>query len=140
MRSYRGRIEARPRAGYRDCPARRLAGRRHGERGSVFIVALLALVLLTVIGLSLALVTETEMMLGTNEQIITESFYAAEAGVNVVLAQSTVGVTDKQCLAILAKEEGDADRMLGVQRLGYSVDTSSLYPVAFDVAWRRKHP
>ena len=110
------------------------AGHPRGERGSVFIVALLALVLLTVVGLSLALVTETEMLIGGNEQVITETFYAAETGVNVVLGQSTVGATDKQCFAVQAKEEGDADRMVGVRRLGYSVDTSSLYPVAFDVA------
>ncbi len=104
------------------------------ERGSVFVVALLLLVLLTVIGLSLALVTETEMLLGGNEQVITETFYAAEAGVNVVLGQSTVGATDKVCIALLAREEDDKPRQVGVRQLGYSVDSTSLYPVAFDVA------
>ena len=104
------------------------------ERGSVFIVALLALVLLTVIGLSLALVTETEMLLGGNEKIITETFYAAEVGVNVAIGQSTVGNTDKRCLAAVSREEDDAPRKVGVRQLGYSIDSSSLYPVAFDVA------
>jgi len=112
----------------------RVKHRRNGERGSVFIVALLALVMLTVIGLSLALVTETEMLLGGNEKIITETFYAAEMGVNVVFGQSTIGATGKRCLAALAREEGDVPRRVGVRQLGYSIDSSSLYPVAFDVA------
>ena len=113
---------------------RRIHRASNKERGSVFIVALLALVLLTAIGLSLALVTETEMLLGANEQVITETFYAAETGVSVVLGQTTTGNTDERCFAALAKEEGDADRMVGVRNLGYSIDTTSVYPVAFDVA------
>ena len=113
---------------------------RHGtrasnaERGSVFIVALLALVLLTVIGLSLALVTETEMLLGGNEQIITETFYASETGVSVAIGQAMLGSTEEKCFAALALEEDGTERQVGVRKLGYSVDTSSLYPVAFDVA------
>ena len=107
---------------------------RKAERGSVFVVALMVLVMLTVIGLSLALVTETEMLLGGNERVINETFYAAEAGVAVAVGQAMLAATDKKCFALLAKEEGDADRMVGVRQLGYSVDSSSLYPVAFDVA------
>lgn len=102
--------------------------------GSVFIVALLALVLLTVIGLSLALVTETEMLLGGNEQVITETFYASETGVSVAIGQSMLGSTEEKCFAALAVEDDGSDRQLGVRKLGYSIDTSSLYPVAFDIA------
>ena len=104
------------------------------EQGSVFVVALLALVLLTVIGLSLALVTETEMLLGTNERVIMETFYAAETGVSVILAQSISGSTDEQCFAAVARDQDDNPRMLGVRKLGYSIDTTSIYPVAFGTA------
>ncbi len=108
-------------------PARR-------ERGSVFIVALLALVLLTVIGLSLALVTETEMLLGGNERIITETFYAGETGVSVAVGQAMLGITDEKCFAALAREEDGTARQVGVRNLGYSIDTTSLYPLSFDIA------
>jgi len=64
--------------------------RHHSERGSVFIVALMVLVMLTVIGLSLALVTETEMLIGGNEQIISETFVAAETGTAVAVSQLMV--------------------------------------------------
>ena len=109
-------------------------GTRAGEHGSVFIVALLALVLLTVIGLSLALVTETEMLLGGNEAVHTETFFASETAVGVVLAQTTLGLTDEQCLAALAKDDNDAERRVGARKLGYSLDTSTVYPVAFGAA------
>ncbi len=104
------------------------------ERGSVFIVALLALVLLTVVGLSLALVTETEMLLGSNEQVITETFYAGETGASVAIGQAMLGATDKSCFAALAREDDGSERQIGVRKLGYSIDTSSIYPLAFDVA------
>ncbi len=104
------------------------------EQGSVLIIALMVLVLVTSIGLPLALVTETEMLIGGNEQIMTETFYAAETGVSVVLAQATIGNTDERCLAAVAKEEDDTDRMVGTRKLGYSIDTTSVYPVAFGIA------
>ena len=107
----------------------------HKERGSVFIVALMVLVMLTVIGLSLALVTETEMLIGSNEQIINETFYSAETGLAVALSQLLVAnALDNKCMATLAKEAEDTTRMLGVRTLGYSVDITTLYPVAFHVA------
>ena len=104
------------------------------ERGSVFIVALLGLVLLTIIGLSLALVTETEMLLGGNEQVITETFYAGETAVSVAIGQAMLGVTDSKCFAVPALEDDGSQRKVGVYNLGYSTDTSTLYPLAFDIA------
>ncbi len=110
--------------------------RRHErESGSVFIVALMALVLLTAIGLSLALVTETEMLIGGNEQVINENFFAAETGMSVAVSQLMVANSmNNKCLASLAKEAQDLTRMVGVRTLGYSIDITSLYPVAFHVA------
>ncbi len=107
---------------------------REAERGSVFMVTLMALVLLTAIGLSLTLLTETEMLLGSNEQIITENFYAAETGIAVAVGQAMLGTMANNCFATLGKEEGDLERRVGVNKLGYSIDTTALYPVAFDVA------
>ena len=105
------------------------------ERGSVFIVALMVLVMLTVIGLSLALVTETEMLIGGNEQVINETFFAAETGVSVAVTQVMVANSlDNKCMAQLARNPDDTPRMLGVRNLGYSVDFTTIYPVAFDTA------
>ena len=63
---------------------------RLAEQGSMFLVALIALSVLTLIGLSLAMVAETEMIMGANEWVVTETHFAAEAGINVAMAQLLV--------------------------------------------------
>lgn len=63
---------------------------RFAERGSLFLIALITMLVLTLVGLSLAVVTETEMILGSNEWTTNETHYAAEAGLNVQLAQLLV--------------------------------------------------
>ncbi len=53
------------------------------EQGSAYVVTLLALVVLTILALSLTLLTQSEMQIGTNERIVQRIFYAADAGVAV---------------------------------------------------------
>jgi hypothetical protein len=60
---------------------------RH-EEGSAYILSLLVLVLLAVIGMSLALTTQTELQIGANERISTRVFYAGDTGVEVAAARS----------------------------------------------------
>ena len=115
--------------------SRRRGGWARDQSGSVFIVALMVLVMLTVIGLSLALVTETEMLIGGNEQVINETFFAAETGIAVAVTQlMTANSMDSKCMAQLARNPDDSARMLGVRNLGYSLDYTNIYPVAFHVA------
>lgn len=105
------------------------------ERGSVFVVALMVLVMLTVIGLSLALVTETEMLIGGNEQVISETQVVAEAGTAASIGQLMVAnATDSKCLGVIASEQDGSDRQVGLRTLGYSVDITNLYPLAYGVA------
>ena len=54
--------------------------KRLRQRASAFLMAMIVLAVLTVIGLSLSMVTETEMRLGETEKVINEQFYANEAG------------------------------------------------------------
>lgn len=67
------------------------AGRRR-ERGSAFTVALLVLLVLTISGLALTLMTQTEMRIGANERTTNRSFYAADSGIEVATArQNSLG-------------------------------------------------
>lgn len=65
---------------------------RHASRpksqpaGSTFILVLVALVIITFLGLSLTFVTEIEMQLGGNERIMTQTFYGAESGIHAPIA------------------------------------------------------
>jgi hypothetical protein len=60
---------------------------RPGERGSAYILALLAMVVLGILGLSLALTTQSELQIAANELSATRAFYAADSGVNMAVAR-----------------------------------------------------
>ncbi|MCH9648551.1 MAG: hypothetical protein K0U98_09945 [Deltaproteobacteria bacterium] len=59
----------------------RAHGRPHAQRGSAYIVVLLVLLLLTIFGLSLVLITQTEAEIGNSTRDISRTFYASDSGV-----------------------------------------------------------
>jgi len=67
-----------------------VAPRRRAEAGSAYIIALLVLVVLTIIGLALTLVTQTEVQIGANERTVNRTFYAADSGIAVAVAKVLV--------------------------------------------------
>jgi hypothetical protein len=58
------------------------------EAGSAYVITLLALVVLTILALSLALVTQTEVQVGSNERTVSRMFYAADSGLGVAVAEA----------------------------------------------------
>lgn len=50
------------------------------ERGSVIVIAMIVLVLLTIIGISATNTSTTELQIATNEQLYKIAFYAADGG------------------------------------------------------------
>jgi Tfp pilus assembly protein PilX len=63
---------------------------RSSEAGSTYVITLLALVVLTILALSLALVTQTEVQVGANEKTVNRTFYAADSGLHIWLADLLV--------------------------------------------------
>ena len=63
------------------------ADRRH-EEGSAYLIALMALFLLTILGISVSLVTQTEILASSQERIIERTFYAAESGLEASIARA----------------------------------------------------
>ena len=59
---------------------------RAGEEGSAYIITLMVMFALTVIGLGLSLVSQTEMLVGSQERTIQRNFYAADSGLSTALA------------------------------------------------------
>ena len=70
-----------------DAP-RRAASR--GESGSAYILVLLVLVVLTIMGLSLVFMTQTEVQIGSNDRVVSRVFYAAESGIAAAAAKAIV--------------------------------------------------
>lgn len=58
------------------------------EKGSAYLITMMVLIVMTIIGLSLSLVTQTEMQLGATEKMLQETFYAADSGVAVGIARA----------------------------------------------------
>jgi len=58
------------------------------QAGSAYLAALLVLVILTIMGLSLATITGIEMEVGSNERTVTRTFYSADSGIALAVAQA----------------------------------------------------
>ena len=71
------------------------------ERGSAFIVALLVLVVLTIVGLALTFMTQTEMRIGANEREANRTFYASDSGIQVSTAATLWTANTSQTLQIV---------------------------------------
>ncbi len=101
------------------------AGGRSGESGSAYLAALLVLVLLTIIGLSLSLVTQTEMQIGANEKIITRVFYASDSGIGLSTA-ATLVARRPAWSQVYTISDPDAER----NQLEHRISVSPFYPIA----------
>lgn len=100
----------------------------HREEGSAYIAVLMVLIVLTIFGLALSMITQTEMQVGSNERTVNRTFYAADAGIKVAIAN-----------ALVIQEFGpqtytytDSGLQLtnGELQLGTQVQVSGLYPIA----------
>src|SRR5262249_39687301 len=69
-------------------PGMREQSARRGEQGSSYVIALLALFVLTILGLALVVVTQNEVQIGANERTINRVFDAADSGLEVGAAQT----------------------------------------------------
>ena len=76
-----------------------------GESGSAYIRVLLVLMVLTILGLSLAFTTQTEVQIGSNERVASRVFYAAESGIAAAAARAIVSA-DYASRAYTFKESG----------------------------------
>lgn len=79
------------------------AAGRPGERGMALVLALLAMLLMTALGLSLMLVSETETIIAANYRDSVEGGYAADAGIERVM-QDVLSIPDWN--AILSSADG----------------------------------
>jgi len=99
--------------------------RRRGESGSAYLVVLLALVVLTIIGLSLVMVTQTEVQLGSNERTINRTFYAAESGIKFAIAR----YGKAQVYTPFTYIQNESPLGLGGQRIADEVRVSVFAPI-----------
>ena len=102
---------------------------RYRERGSLFLVALLVLSLVTIIGLSMVTITETEMLLGTSEWVIAETHFATESGMSTQFAQLLVTNDTSPVDIVLPSYFGELDT---TNQIGFDIKGSGLFPISMD--------
>ncbi|HVS02085.1 MAG TPA: pilus assembly PilX N-terminal domain-containing protein [Thermoanaerobaculia bacterium] len=96
---------------------------RHAEAGSAYIIALLALVVLTIMALGIALITQTEMQVGANERTIQKVFYSADSGLSRQTARALV---EAKYDALLFNLKDQEKTLFTVE---HEVDVSPFYPI-----------
>jgi hypothetical protein len=99
------------------------ARRSSAQAGSAYIAALLVLVVLTVIGLSLALITQSEMQIGANERVQQRMFYAANSGIAASTARALTNADYSSTTYAL----GDVGS--SIAGLGFDVEVSPFLPI-----------
>jgi Tfp pilus assembly protein PilX len=102
---------------------------RHGERGSAFTVALVVLVVLTITGLALTLMTQTELRIGANEREANRTFYATDAGIHFTTARD-VWYNDKETFTFtLNSTQQDNPSATGPMTFSDQVVVTPLYAI-----------
>jgi len=69
------------------------------QRGSVYVITLVVLLVLTILGMSIAVITQSEMQIGTNERLSETMFYAAGSGIEVATAKA-MAIPDTQSMRL----------------------------------------
>jgi hypothetical protein len=104
------------------------------QEGSAYIIALLVLVVLTLLGLGLAVITQTEVQIGANELTAHRALYGGEGGINLALAR-----------VLTVNSSVDETTMTGVSLMDFvvpetrmTIDSGGL-PVVYDPSPTQTH-
>jgi hypothetical protein len=95
------------------------------QQGSVYILALLVLLILTIVGLSLSLVTQSEMQIGVNERLSHQAFHSATAGIGIGTAKALV-MPDLRSFEIDLVEPNDEVANLNIR---HRLEVSPFLPI-----------
>ena len=104
------------------------------EKGSITVVALLVLVVLTILGITITRTTTLDLRIGTNELMRRQNFYVAEGGVYreaAVVGQGDYGVFNIYTRHQLAKQTVDGDNThlaSGLTDAGGTIQGGTLLP------------
>lgn len=99
--------------------------RRPAERGSAYLFVLLGLLVLTIIGLSLVVVTQTEVQIGGAEKSAARILYGADSGLHSQLGLHFLELDPGASQFTLATTAA-ADTIVATEEV---VDVSPFYPI-----------
>lgn len=94
------------------------------QEGSIYIIALMVLLIMTIIGLSLSLTTQSELRIGANERLATMVFYAANSGVDIATAKALV-TNDKNSFRLHLVQPSNVPNL----NIRHRLDVSPFLPI-----------
>ena len=92
--------------------------------GSAYLTTLLALVVLTIVGVTLVLITQTEMGIGAADRSVQRVLYATESGIAAAMARALV-TSDHSAFEMELPDGGDG----GGAELTHQLRVSPVYPL-----------
>ena len=98
-----------------------------GEAGSAYIIVLLVLVVVAIFGIALSMITQTEMLVGSNERTLNRVFYATDAGIELAIARALV--TDAHDPITFTYTDTGATLTSGTLGLGTQVEVTAFHPI-----------
>ena len=98
---------------------------RASEGGSVYLFVLLGLLVLTIVGLSLVVVTQTEAQIGGAEKSAVRAMYAAESGLQIQVGLHFLQL-DPASARFQLDESTAAETITGLEQV---VDVSPFFPI-----------
>lgn len=104
--------------------ARKRQLRLSSESGSAYLISLLAMVLLTIVGLSLTVVTQAELQIGANEGQANKVLYAADSGISESTARALTNADYKS--KSLTMEEAYGNPTISPQ---FQIESSAFLPI-----------
>jgi hypothetical protein len=105
-------------------PVRSAPNRSGREEGSAYVLALLVMLLVTILGIGLAAVTQLELEIGGTERTLQRTFYAANSGLSTVTARVLVSA-DYEARSFSRDDRG----ALAATQLRHQVDISPILPI-----------
>lgn len=88
------------------------------EEGSAYMIVLMLLFVLTIVGVSLSVVTQTEIIVGGNERSIQRNFYAADSGMQIASRRILRQNTQEFVIDMRGSASGDAVTSNAIDRVG----------------------
>jgi hypothetical protein len=99
----------------RDTDAFNERPRSRREQGSAYLITLMSLFLLTILGLSVSLVTQTEVILSSQDRQIERTFYDAESGIDLSVGRALASGDFSSVVQIRERSELEQGELMTVR-------------------------
>lgn len=104
------------------------SSRSSRQAGSAYVITLLVLVVLTIFGLTLALMTQGEVQIAGAERLASRTLYATESGLRATLLEAYTDASTNCRIWAFVDDSTDANEV-EAEQIGTQVRTGGAFPI-----------